>query len=226
MDVSRRGLSGPSAHDKTEYVGYDDNRNRVVRSVRYTNIIMILHSFLVLSVALLDMGCFFYLQVFLADIDFFCEVVSMDGGRFSFSGQKLGRVIFVSIIVSLYAVILFNRMVFIQRKHIWKILDWRNHIDLKLVIVFSALLLGLHAIQCHGDYNFNELSFSERLWSHMHIVMHFIRVIFALMLTSRLKTDITQVLRTAISMNKRRFIENEINLDLTYICDRVIAMVR
>jgi hypothetical protein len=38
--------------------------------------------------------------------------------------------------------------------------------------------------------------------------------------------DIQTALRTTISMNKRRFIEKsaDINLDLTYICDRLIAM--
>jgi hypothetical protein len=38
--------------------------------------------------------------------------------------------------------------------------------------------------------------------------------------------DIRIVLRAAISMNKRRFIDkaSDINLDLTYICDRLIAM--
>ena len=38
--------------------------------------------------------------------------------------------------------------------------------------------------------------------------------------------DIRMVLRAAISMNKRRFIDkaSDINLDLTYICDRLIAM--
>ncbi|KAJ1483049.1 hypothetical protein T484DRAFT_1801738 [Baffinella frigidus] len=60
----------------------------------------------------------------------------------------------------------------------------------------------------------------------VHVILHVLRAINAITRIVRMEKEITHSLKVTVSQNKRRFIDREVgfDLDLSYICDRVIAM--
>jgi hypothetical protein len=71
---------------------------------------------------------------------------------------------------------------------------------------------------------------SMRSWSYLterlHFLIHIVRVICAFIVLLGMETELKSRIQAAVSLNKRRFIDpsSGLNLDLTYICDRLVAM--
>jgi hypothetical protein len=60
----------------------------------------------------------------------------------------------------------------------------------------------------------------------LHVLLHGMRAVTALKRLFNFSDEIKQHLKVTVSQNKRRFIDRKlgIDLDLTYVCDRVVAM--
>lgn len=123
-----------------------------------------------------------------------------------------------------------------------------------LVIALSIVFLWLNYSYCMSEspswdteYSIRDYSWQYRLVKRFHLVIHVVRCVNGLRECLRLKVyqagwngvwnhvaliailsqdDLRRGLQTVVSQNKRRFIDSEakLDLDLTYICDRVIAM--
>lgn len=99
-----------------------------------------------------------------------------------------------------------------------------------IVLFFSILLLITHCQLClahsNGPLDFCTMSSTFRMFRRLHLLAHLFRGMVAIDSCFLLKQEITRRLQTAVSSNKRRYIDSEmkLDLDLTYICDRVIAM--
>ena len=58
----------------------------------------------------------------------------------------------------------------------------------------------------------------------LHITVHFTRVLLAFHSLISLRSEFRHLMQSAVSGNKRRFIDSRFDLDLTYITDRLVAM--
>lgn len=103
---------------------------------------------------------------------------------------------------------------------------WVNNADFWLNAV-SATVLALHAMDCNSaDPDETTHSLYHIIVRRIHGHVHLIRSLFAFQRCFSMNEYLRQQLQIAVSVNKRRFIsaDTNINLDLTYICDRLIAM--
>ncbi len=98
---------------------------------------------------------------------------------------------------------------------------WANNVDFFLNAA-SCTVLALHALDCGSVEETLYHVIVRRIHGHFHLI----RSLFAFQRCFSMNEYLKQQLQVAVSVNKRRFIsaETNINLDLTYICDRLIAM--
>jgi hypothetical protein len=103
-----------------------------------------------------------------------------------------------------------------------------------VLYILSAIMVVLHTTSCKYQEIFTcrSLSFSfEMIMNYnmidrFHLLVHFVRagtlIAYCLTICRRFRRDI----QAAVSQNRRRYYESsmKIDLDLTYVCDRVIAM--
>eukprot|EP00960_Hanusia_phi_P025991 746001-Hanusia_phi.AAC.6 len=94
------------------------------------------------------------------------------------------------------------------------------------ILIFSVVVLVLHCRECDFIYNPDELDRNHLIIVKVHSHLHMTRAILTLIQCFGMKTYLRQQLQKAVSTNKRRYMNHEIkvDLDLTYICDRLIAM--
>ena len=94
------------------------------------------------------------------------------------------------------------------------------------ILVFSVVVLVIHCRECDFIFNPDELERSHLLIVKVHSHLHMTRAILTLIQCFGMKTYLRQQLQKAVSTSKRRYMNQEIkvDLDLTYICDRLIAM--
>jgi hypothetical protein len=103
-----------------------------------------------------------------------------------------------------------------------------------ILYIFSFVMVVLHTSSCKYQEAFtcSSLSYSfdlilgNNMIDRIHLLVHLLRagtlIVYCLKICRRFKKDI----QAAVSQNRRRYYESDlkIDLDLTYICDRVIAM--
>lgn len=92
---------------------------------------------------------------------------------------------------------------------------------------FLVLLLSIAVVYTNYTMCILDKMHSYQFWSYLvvkrlHIIVHVVRAMISVQKCVRLGRDLKRRLQTAVSQNKRRFIdpENKLDLDLTYICDR------
>ena len=98
----------------------------------------------------------------------------------------------------------------------------------------SVIILFLHVTSCERQavmtcssavISFNILM-DNNLIDRCHLVIHFVRACTLCVYCLRMRPYLRRDLQAAVSSFRRRYYDDErrIDLDLTYICDRVIAM--
>lgn len=69
-----------------------------------------------------------------------------------------------------------------------------------------------------------EMIYGRSPLERLHITVHFTRVLLAFHSLISLRSEFRHLMQSAVSGNKRRFIDSRFDLDLTYITDRLVAM--
>jgi hypothetical protein len=89
--------------------------------------------------------------------------------------------------------------------------------------VASIATLCLHTPLCYGKVVNSRAIF---IAGRMSFILHISRILFGIWSAMTLRKHIFQLLRLAVSRNKRRYNDpvGGFDLDMAYICDRVIAM--
>lgn len=108
-----------------------------------------------------------------------------------------------------------------KRQRGWSNVVW-NAIYL-VVVLASICMLAVDVAECtKEDADFPKAGRVHRV----HSLVHLLRCMCILMLLARLSGTLRTRLQSMVSMNKRRFTakDQKLDLDLTYICDRLIAM--
>jgi len=96
-----------------------------------------------------------------------------------------------------------------------------------LLVLACASLLVAEGVECSETSNDVAVSDELHRIQRAKVALHLLRVIFAWnVLIHRLQSTFRRKLQTAVSQNRRRFYDadGDFNLDLTYICDRLLAM--
>jgi hypothetical protein len=90
-------------------------------------------------------------------------------------------------------------------------------------VVASMVITGLHVHACR-EWDCEEAG--RRILARCHVAIHGLRIMASLRNCAHLGRDMRRRLQTIVSVNKRRFIDHEleVDLDLTYIADRVIGL--
>ncbi|KAJ1480040.1 hypothetical protein T484DRAFT_1812105 [Baffinella frigidus] len=89
------------------------------------------------------------------------------------------------------------------------------------LIVMTALTIEEDLHKCLEQAS---LEFRFSVYVRLHSAVHLLRVIMAAHACFVLRQDARRLMQVAVSGNKRRFVDEEFDLDLTYIADRLIAM--
>ena len=94
-----------------------------------------------------------------------------------------------------------------------------------LVLIASMIVIAEHASLCRTMLVAGTEAALDQV-QRWHIVIHTLRLLNALVRCVRLRRTLKLSLQTLVSTNKRRFRDktSALDLDLTYICDRLIAM--
>lgn len=94
------------------------------------------------------------------------------------------------------------------------------------VLVGGIGMLNLHIAVCNSTPANGGFKYDYQIVSRFHIILHVARVAFGIWSALTLRKHVIKLLRVAVSQNKRRFVDpvGGFDLDLAYICDRVIAM--
>jgi len=97
---------------------------------------------------------------------------------------------------------------------------------LTFVMISSWTILLRHKDMCNTALSVNNLKSWSYLTERLHFLIHVVRVTCAFIVLLGMETELKSRIQAAVSVNKRRFIDpsSDINLDLTYICDRLVAM--
>jgi hypothetical protein len=123
---------------------------------------------------------------------------------------------------------------------LWSLIE-KDHFSLWycLILIFSIVALEEHVRWCNAgipDDRFDAATVATapkiairatqalrhaQLW---HLLVHAVRLLNALLRSLWLEKHLRTGLQTLVSTNKRRFRDEEFDLDLTYICDRLIGM--
>ncbi len=95
-----------------------------------------------------------------------------------------------------------------------------------MCLILSMALLIKHNQNCTSWAKTNEQPEKHLSVVKMHAHVHVTRAIFTLIQCFGMRAYLRKQLQTVVSTNKRRFVSPEmtIDLDLTYICDRIIGM--
>jgi len=96
------------------------------------------------------------------------------------------------------------------------------------ILVFSFIICWMQYWLCFQFDTFlrARTDYTFVVVNRIQLVVHFLRSFTLLQRCLDLKSDLRKRLQSAVSMNKRRFVDsgNKLDLDLTYVCDRMIAM--
>lgn len=100
------------------------------------------------------------------------------------------------------------------------------HPWLTLVLISSWTVLFYHKYMCDNATAVNSMASWSYLTERLHFLIHVVRCTCAFIVLLGMEQELKSRIQTAVSVNKRRFIDpsSGINLDLTYICDRLVAM--
>jgi hypothetical protein len=96
------------------------------------------------------------------------------------------------------------------------------------IVVFSMVVAWLHFSTCYSfdDQASAGLDYNLTLIKRLHVLVHWLRVVTETYRCLDLRADLRRSIQTTVSQNKRRFVDpgSNLDLDLTYICDRLLAM--
>ena len=96
------------------------------------------------------------------------------------------------------------------------------------IVVCSMVIAWLHFSTCYSfdDQASAGLDYNLTLIKRLHVLVHWLRVVTETYRCLDLRSDLRRSIQTTVSQNKRRFLDpgSNLDLDLTYICDRLLAM--
>lgn len=220
--ASRQG-SGRQRESATIEEDKDDENSGDERS---RNVGLYITTLSVIFLTIGDIVLFFVFQMLLhAPEDFVCSKEEKRDG----SGQEVHRTLVNIIIIAL--VIAFHFCYILERgRHVDKDGSWRAFYGRFLAtnawhlvtLLGSAVALTCHVELCHRDTRDLTYSFVRKL----HLVFHGLRVLVVARCCWHLRADLRRRLQHAVSLNKRRYVDRDMGLDLdmTYIADRVVSM--
>ena len=96
-----------------------------------------------------------------------------------------------------------------------------------IIVLFGIALIIAESVECvKSDESYFGTDHIEAL-QRLKVAVHLMRVVLAWnILIMRLKKTFRRKLQTAVSQNRRRFFDTygDFDIDLTYVCDRLLAM--
>ncbi len=215
----------------------DEEPGEALDVSRRANAVFITQGMLLGAVSLIDLVSATALQIFWGDLDFLCmQRTGWPQGDTCnvFDGYRANHVTLIAFIIGAYTFLLFFGVWDVTSKGMsmirgteqqrWWDKAWRALIA--LVLAASLIVLVLHVQLC----DINQQAFiTENLWRtnvlrRVHTVLHFMRCFCIIATCIGLQQELKARLQSSVSRNKRRFQDGSFDLDLTYICDRLVAM--
>lgn len=87
-------------------------------------------------------------------------------------------------------------------------------------------MLSILIAVCNSAADSVGFKFDYQMATRLDLILHVARVVFGVWSALTLRMHVIKLLRVAVSQNKRRLVDpaGGFDLDLAYVCDRVIAM--